>query len=69
MNKVRGWFLTLIGTLAFMAGIPCQAAVDTDVSTLLTDVGTVWTSVKDIVIGVVAFFVLLGFVLLLRKRK
>jgi len=47
--------------------IQAHAAVPAEVTTLFTDLGTVWDDVKEFVIGVVAFFVIVALVKRVRR--
>ena len=60
--------LIALSALALSFAASAHAAVPTEISDLTTDAGTVWTAVKAIVIGVVAFMVLLAFAKRVTKR-
>lgn len=60
--------LCLIAFATALSTIPASAAVDEAITGIVTDAGTLWTSVKGFVIGVVAFVLMLGLVKLIRKK-
>jgi len=63
-----GWFAYCLPLLviSFMGQTLCMA--DTDITQMVDDAETVWTSVKGVVIGIVAFFILLAVVKLIKRR-
>jgi len=65
VNKYRNYIAGLAG-LALVS--IAHAAPDAEITTLLTDADAVWTTVKGVIIGVVAFMVLLAFAKRVVKR-
>lgn len=56
----------VLGLLALV--VPAWATVPTEVTTMTTDIDTVWTTVKGIVIGFAAFSLLMFVVFKVRRR-
>jgi len=60
-------FLFTLAMLAFAAPAS-HAAWDTDITNIVTDATTFFTSIKGFVISVVVFVVAIGFVKLIKKK-
>jgi hypothetical protein len=70
MHKIRNAskkFGMLIG-LGVAAASQAVAAVPTEISDITTNADTVFTTVKGIIVAVVGFSVLIGFVKLVKKK-
>ncbi len=71
LAKVPGLGL-VVRTLLFMATVliplTARAEVPTELTGLVTDATTFFTSIKSFVISVVVFIILIGFAKLLRKK-
>lgn len=55
--------------VALMSVGTAQAEVDADITAMVTDATTVFTSIKALVITVVGFFIVLGFVKLAKRAR
>jgi len=67
MKRTRSLLLASIAALCGLAAT-AHAAVDTTMSTAVTDTGTLFTSVKTYVIGVVLFTIAISVIKMLKKK-
>jgi len=75
MNKYQ--ILFLLGLSLFGASIaqaatlalPVIATIPAELDTLLTDVGTTWTTVKTLILGFLAFGIIVGVVMKVKTKK
>lgn len=77
-NKIKS-FLVAVGLIS--VGVPAMhaaslsglslpvATIPAELDTLLTDVGTTWTTVKGLVLGFIVFGVIVFVVLKVRSKK
>jgi hypothetical protein len=65
-GRAWGVFLAVYGLFAMSFS---QAMADTDISQMVEDSTTVWTAVKGLLIAIVAFFLLLSVVTLVKRGR
>jgi hypothetical protein len=67
VRKIKGKWVAL-AAVPLVLGAQAYAAVPTEISTAITDAGSVWDDIKGYKTGIVVFLLLLGVLKLARGR-
>lgn len=71
ISKFKGKLVSILAgasALAFTSIAHAQATVPTEISDMVDNAETVWSSVKTVIVGVVGFIILIGFVKMVKKK-